>query len=166
MDLRRFWRHVLMSPTRERLAFPRATLDRIQQAIAECEAAHRGQVMLVVEAELTSAQLWHELGSRERARQVFALQGAWNTEENNGVLIYLLLADRRVEIVADRGIDAQVSSAEWEDVCRMMEGHFRAGRYEQGAIEGVRAVAGLLERHFPAQRSSGRNELPDRPILI
>jgi len=165
MDLRRFWRHLLMSPARERLAFPRATLDNIQRAIAECEATHRGQVMLVVEAELSSAQLWHELGSRERARQVFALQGTWNTEENNGVLIYLLLADRRVEIVADRGIEARVQAGDWEAICRMMEGHFRAGRYEEGALEGVRAVAGLLARHFPA-RSSGRNELPDRPILI
>ncbi len=165
MDVGRFWRHLLMSPARERLAFPRATLDRIQQAIAECETTHRGQVMLVVEAELTSAQLWAELGSRERARQVFALHGTWNTEENNGVLVYLLLADRRVEIVADRGIDARVEPAEWEAICRMMEGHFRAGRFEEGAIAGVRAVAALLARHFPA-RSNGRNELPDRPILI
>jgi uncharacterized membrane protein len=165
MDIRRFWRHLLMSPTRERLAFPRATLDRIQKAVAECEAGHRGQVMLVVEAELTSAQLWHELSSRERARQVFALQGVWNTEENNGVLVYLLLADRRVEIVADRGIEARVERSEWEAICRMMEGHFRNGRFEEGALAGVRAVAELLTRHFPA-RSTGRNELPDRPILI
>jgi uncharacterized membrane protein len=165
MDLKRFWRHLLMSPARERLAFPRATLDRVQRAIAECEAGHRGQVMLVVEAELTSAQLWHEVGSRERARQVFAAQGVWNTEENNGVLVYLLLADRRVEIVADRGIDASVARGEWEAICRMMEDHFRNGRFEEGALAGVRAVAELLGRHFPAS-SSGRNELPDRPILI
>jgi len=165
MDLKRFWRHLLMSPARERLAFPRATLDHIQQAIAACEDGHRGQVMLVVEAELTSAQLWHELSSRDRARQVFAAQGVWNTEENNGVLIYLLLADRRVEIVADRGIEARVQSGEWQTICRMMEEHFRSGRYDEGAVAGVRAVSELLGKHFPAG-SSGRNELPDRPILI
>ena len=165
MDVARFWRHLLMSPARERIAFPHSTLDRIQAAIAECESPHRGQVVLVVEAELTSAQLWHEVGSRERARQVFAAQGVWNTEENNGVLIYLLLADRRVEIVADRGIEARVAPGEWEAICRMMEGHFRAGRYEEGAVAGVRAVAELLGRHFPG-RFEGRNELPDRPILI
>ena len=165
MDVRRFWRHLLMSPVQERRAFPPATLDRIQRAIAECEDGHRGQVMLVVEAELTSAQLWQELTSRDRARQVFAAQGVWNTEENNGVLVYLLLADRRVEIVADRGIEARVGAEEWRSICAMMEEHFRSGRYEEGAIAGVRAVAELLARHFPAG-SSQRNELPDRPILI
>jgi uncharacterized membrane protein len=165
MELRRLWRHLLMSPARERLAFPRATLDAIQREIAAQEEAHGGQVVLVVEAELTTAQLWRELGSRERAREVFAARGVWNTEHNNGVLIYLLLADRRVEIVADRGIDARVEPAEWHGICRMMEGHFRAGRYEEGAVAGVRAASALLARHFPG---GGRapNELPDRPLLI
>jgi uncharacterized membrane protein len=165
MDLRRFWRHVLMSPARERNAFARATLDAIQREVAACEKSHRGQLVFVVEAELTSGQLWRELGSRERARQVFALHGVWNTDENNGVLIYLLLADRRVEIVADRGIDAKVDRAEWEAICRMMERHFRDGRFEEGAVAGVRAVSELLVRHFPA-REGGANELPDRPVLI
>jgi uncharacterized membrane protein len=165
MDLRRFWRHLLMSPARERNAFPRATLDAIQREIAACERSHRGQLVFVVEAELTSGQLWRELGSRERARQVFALNGVWNTEENNGVLIYLLLADRRVEVVADRGIEAKVERAEWEAICRMMERHLRDGRFEEGAVAGVRAVSGLLARHFPA-REGGANELPDRPVLI
>ena len=123
------------------------------------------RVLLVVEAELTTAQLWRELGSRERAREVFALRGVWNTEHNNGVLVYLLLADRRVEIVADRGIDAKVEPAEWHGICRMMEGHFRAGRYEEGAIAGVRAVSALLARHFPGGER-GTNELLDRPLLI
>ncbi|HXZ49897.1 MAG TPA: TPM domain-containing protein [Usitatibacter sp.] len=165
MDLRRFWRHVLMNPVTERRAFPRSTLDAIQREIAALERTHRGQVLLVVEAELTSGQLWRGTGSRERARQVFAQYGAWNTEENNGILIYLLLADRRVEIVADRGIDAKVGAAEWQGVCRMMERHFRDGRYEEGAVAGVRAVSELLARHFPA-REGGANELPDRPVLI
>jgi uncharacterized membrane protein len=165
MELRRFWRHLLMSPARERLAFPRATLDAIQREVAAQEAAHGGQVVLVVEAELTTAQLWHEVGSRERAREVFAQRGVWNTEHNNGVLVYLLLADRRVEIVADRGIDAKVAPAEWHAICRMMEEHFRAGRYQEGAVAGVRAVSALLARHFPG-RERGPNELPDRPVLI
>jgi uncharacterized membrane protein len=165
MELGRFWRHLLMSPARERLAFPRSTLDAIQREIAAQEDAHGGQVVLVVEAELTTAQLWHEVGSRERARQVFAQHGVWNTEHNNGVLVYLLLADRRVEIVADRGIDARVEPAEWHAICRMMEEHFRARRYEEGAIAGVRAVSALLARHFPGRRR-GPNELPDRPVLI
>jgi uncharacterized membrane protein len=105
------------------------------------------------------------VSSRERAREVFALKGVWNTAENNGVLIYLLLADRRVEVVADRGIDARVAPSEWEAVCRMMEGHFREGRFEQGALAGIDAVSDLLARHFPAG-GERRNELEDRPALI
>lgn len=165
MELARIWRHVTMSPARERRAFPRATLDAIQREIAALEKGHRGQVVFVVEAELTSGELWRGVGSRERAREVFARHGVWNTEDNNGVLIYLLLADRRVEIVADRGIDSKVPRQEWQEICRMMERHFAAGRFESGAIDGVRAVSALLAGHFPA-RGEGRNELPDRPILM
>ena len=166
MELARFWRHALMHPIRERRAFPRSTLDAIQREIAAQERRHRGQVVFVVEAELTSAELWRGLASRERARQVFATRGVWNTEENNGVLIYLLLADRRVEIVADRGIHARVKEAEWQQICRMMERHFQRGEFEAGSIAGVRAVSDLLERHFPGDGSTRANELPDRPQLI
>jgi uncharacterized membrane protein len=165
MDLKRFWRHALMSPAKEARDFPPATLDAIQREVALQEKRHRGEVCLVVEAELTSAQLWHDLASRDRARQVFALQGVWNTEENNGVLIYLLLADRRVEIVADRGVDSKVAAEEWQAICRAMEKHFAEGRYEEGAVSGVRAVSELLARHFPAGGQE-RNELQDRPILM
>jgi uncharacterized membrane protein len=165
MDLARFWRHVLMHPIRQRRAFPPAALDAIQREVAQQEKRHRGQVVFVVEAELTTAELWRGLGSRERARQVFAAQGVWNTEENNGVLVYLLLADRRVEIIADRGIHARVPAGEWQEICRMMERHFHEGRFSEGAIAGVHAVSGLLARHFPAA-GERVNELADRPRLI
>ena len=165
MDLARFWRHVWMSPIKAARCFPGTTLDEIQRAIAASESRHRGEVAFVVEAELTSAQLWAEMGPRDRAREVFAQRGVWNTEENNGVLIYLLLADRRVEIVADRGVDRSAGSGEWERICRMMEGHFREGRYAEGAIAGVEAVSALLEKHFPAD-GRHRNEVPDRPATI
>ena len=166
MDLARYWRHVRMSPLKAARCFPSATLDAIQRAVTESEGRHRGEVCVVVEAELASAQLWHELGSRDRAREVFAQRGVWNTEENNGVLLYVLLADRRVEIVADRGIDAAASAEDWARICRMMEAHFAAGRYEAGAIAGVQAVSELLEKHFPAQAGRERNELGDRPVMI
>jgi uncharacterized membrane protein len=165
MDLKRFWRHVLMSPVQAGRAFPAATLGAIEREIAAHEKLHRGEVCFVLEAELTSAQLWANLSSRDRAKEVFAQRGVWNTEENNGVLIYVLLADHRVEVVADRGVDARAEPGEWERVCRMMESHFREGRYEEGAIAGVNAVSLLLERHFPA-RGDGVNELPDRPAMI
>jgi len=116
-----------------------------------------------VEAELASSLLWHGITPRERARTVFALQGVWNTEENNGVLLYLLLAERCVEIVADRGITQRVAPSEWLAICRMIEGHFSAARYEEGALAGVRATSDLLARHFPGH---GGAELPDRPVII
>ena len=104
--------------------------------------------------------------NRVTAGGVFAHLGVWNTELNNGVLIYLQLADRNVEIVADRGLDGRVSLPEWEAVCHLMEQHFRAGRFREGSIAGIEAVASLLARHFPADPGSRRNELPDRPVLL
>jgi len=154
-----------MSPVREARCFPARTLDAIGREIAAQEKRHRGEIRFVVEAELTSHALWLDVASRDRAREVFASRGVWNTEENNGILVYLLLADRRVEIVADRGIDRSVAAGEWSAICRMMEEHFGAGRFEEGAIAGVRAVSDLLARHFPGTGGQ-RNELPDRPLLI
>jgi uncharacterized membrane protein len=165
MDLKRFWRHVLMNPLRAARAFPVTVFDAVQREIAAQEKRHGGEVFFVVEAELTTGQLWHDLASRDRAREVFALQGVWNTEDNNGVLVYVLLADRRVEIVADRGIDRKVSAEDWQGIVRSMEASFREGRYEEGAIAGVRSVSELLAAHFPL-RHGDRNELPDRPVLM
>lgn len=165
MELARFWRHVAMTPWTAAKAFPEAALDTIGRAVAEGEKSHRGEVRFVVEAELSTAQLWANLGSRERARQVFAAMGVWDTEENNGVLVYVLLADHRVEIVADRGIGARVEAAQWEAVCRTMQAAFREGRYEAGAVAGVQAVSALIAAHYPA-RAGDRNELPDRPAMI
>jgi uncharacterized membrane protein len=165
MDLVRFWRHVRMNPIAVRRAFPAATLDAIQREIAAQESAHRGEICFVVEAELTTAQLWAGLTSRERAREVFAAQGVWNTEENNGVLVYVLLADHAVEIVADRGIDARLTPEQWREICREMETRFAAGRFEEGALAGIRAIAAAMGRHFPGS-GAARNELPDRPVML
>ena len=165
MDLGRFLRHVWMSPLKSARCFPQATLDAIQKAVVAGEAAHRGEIAFVVEAELSTQQLWAAMTSRARAKEVFALHGVWNTEENSGVLIYLLLADRRVEIVADRGIDRLVAPGEWDGICRMMERHFHEGRYQEGAIAGIEAVNALLARHFPGT-GAPRNELANRPFTI
>lgn len=165
MELARFWRHVRMNPIKAARCFPAATLDAIQREIAAQEAAHRGEICFVIEAELTSAQLWRGVMPRERARQVFALQGVWNTEENSGVLVYVLLADRAVEIVADRGIDARLTSSEWRAICDEMQARFADGRYEEGALAGIRAIAGCMARHFPGE-GTRRNEIPDRPLVL
>ncbi len=154
-----------MSPAKALRAFPSATLDAIQREIAAQEKRHRGEVCFVIEAELNSWQLWRDLSSRARARELFGLRGVWNTEENNGVLVYVLLADRAVEIVADRGIDKRVRAEEWSAICRAMEKMFGEARFEEGAIAGVRSVSDLIARDFSANGEE-RNELPDRPAMI
>jgi uncharacterized membrane protein len=154
-----------MSPAKALRAFPPATLEAIQREVAAQEKRHRGEVCFVVETELTTGHLWRELTPRARAGELFALRGVWNTEENNGVLIYVLLADRDVEIVADRGIAQRVRPEEWQAICHEMEMAFAQGRFQEGAIGGVRAVSDLIARDFPAD-GEGMNELPDRPALI
>lgn len=145
--------------------FPKAVLDRIGTAIAASEARHGGEIRFAVEASLDTALLLKGHTARDRAVQVFSDLRVWDTEANNGVLVYVLLADRDVEIVGDRGIHAKVGEAGWEPACRAMEAEFRAGRYEAGAVKGVEAVGALLERHFP--RTGGDlNELPDRPAVL
>ena len=165
MNLRRFWRHVLMNPLIARRAFPPATMDAIAKEVAAQEKRHRGELRFIVEPELSTGHLWRGVGSRDRARELFAQHGVWNTEENTGVLIYVGLADRRVEILADRGITARVPEEHWNAICHSMDAHFRERRFEEGAIAGIRAVSDELARHFPA-RGDNANELSDRPLMI
>jgi uncharacterized membrane protein len=165
MDAARFWRHMRMSPRKARRAFSAATMEAIGREVAAQEQQHRGEILFVVEAELHARQLWRGLTPRERAREIFAQHGVWNTEENNGVLLYVLLADRAVEIVADRGIHARVGEQEWRAICAAMEREFAQGLHAEGALAGVRAVSALLALHFPAN-GPRRNEVPDRPLLL
>jgi uncharacterized membrane protein len=169
MQLGRLLRHVAASHWRTRLKFPRRTLDAIEQAVARAEGTHAGEIRFAIETSLAPLHVINDLSPRARALEVFALLKVWDTEHNNGVLIYVQLADRDVEIVADRGLAARVSQGEWETVCRSMEEHFRAGRFEAGAIAGVDAVGTLLARHYPPEADvvpRGHNQLPDRPALL
>jgi uncharacterized membrane protein len=164
VDLKRIFRHLITTIWSVRRAFPQSSLDAITIAIKGTEATHEGQVRFAVEHALDLSQLMSGRSARDRALEVFAELRVWDTEHNNGVLIYLLLADRDVEIVADRGVHAYVKGG-WEAICRRMEECFARGEYETGVIEGVRAVGEHLQRHFPAQRG-GRNELPDQPVVF
>lgn len=148
-------------------AFPEATLQRIGDAVAQGETRHRGEVCFAVEAALPLAALRAGLDAQARARQVFAQLRVWDTQANNGVLVYLLLADRRIEIVADRGLDGRVSAEQWRGACQLMEERLRAGDAEDAGIAGVRAVSDLLAAHFPrAPGQADANELPDRPRML
>jgi hypothetical protein len=165
MQLTRVVRHLATPPWRVRQAFPAAALSAIEAAIRDAEVRHQGQICFVVESALDLSALLSGTSARERALDVFAQQRVWDTEQNNGVLIYLLLADHDVEIVADRGIHAKVGSDGWAQICQVMEQAFRGGRFETGVIDGVRAVSAHLARHFPGD-GSRRNELSDRPVVL
>jgi len=162
----RFWRHLVTDHRTARRAFPEAALQRIEMAIAAGEQRHRGQVRFVIEPALPLARVVKAMPPRERALEVFGLARVWDTEDNAGVLVYLLLADRDVEIVADRGIHRRVGDAEWAAVCRRMEAAFRDGRYAEGAEGGIGEINALLERHFPRDGAAASNELPDRPVVL
>jgi uncharacterized membrane protein len=133
--------------------------------VRQAEQGHAGQIRIVVEAALPAHALWRGHSARARAIDVFSMLRIWDTENNNGVLVYLLYADHDVEIVADRGISARVPGEEWESICRDMERAFREGRFEAGLVSGIGAVASHLKTHFPTGQQ-GRNELPDRPLML
>ncbi len=139
-------------------------MHAIEAAIRASESAHQGQIRFVVEAALDGVPLLRAQSARDRAIDVFSLLRVWDTDHNNGVLIYLLLADRDVEIVADRGISSRVGQ-DWERICRDMERAFREGQFEQGVLDGIRAVGAHLARHYPSQGRSP-NELPDSPVVL
>src|SRR2546423_6386865 len=165
MGIRRIGRHLLEHRWRVRWIFRSHVLAAVERAIRAGEATHSGQVRFVVEGALDGAPLFRNQSARERALDIFSQLRIWDTAHNNGVLIYVLLADRDVEIVADRGIDAKVGSAGWEKICKEMETDFRAGNFRGGVIKGIEAVSRQLATHFPAH-GAGRNELPDAPVVI
>lgn len=149
-----------------RRRFPSATLDAIQRAIKASEHRHLGEIVFAVENVLPLSDVWRRVGARERAHEAFGQLRVWNTERNTGVLVYVLLADHAIEIVADRGIAAKVAEGEWREVCVLIQRHFVAGDYERGALAGVEAVTAILARHFPADGRRNADELPDRPVLL
>jgi len=165
MDIKRIIKHLSVSRAALHRSFPRATLDNIERTITEVEQAHAGQIRFAVEHALDIKPLLAAQTARQRALEVFSQLHVWDTEHNNGVLIYLLLADRDVEIVADRGVHSRLGQAVWESVCQEMEAAFRAGKFEEGVIAGIRSVGAHLARHYP-QEGSKINELSDRPVLI
>ena len=165
MGIGRIGKHLLHHRWWLRRYFPAKVLAAIEAAIKAGEATHSGQVRFVVEGALDGAPLFRDQPARERALDIFSELRIWDTVHNNGVLIYLLLADRNVEIVADRGIDTKVGVAGWEKICAAMELDFKARNFEAGAIKGIAAVSRELTAHYPGS-GGGPNELPDAPVVI
>lgn len=165
MKLARILKHLIAPHWLARRAFPRTTLKAIRAAVSDSEQHHGGELRFVVETGLPFTDLWRGVSARGRAIEIFSRLRVWDTENNSGVLIYLQLIDRRVEIVADRGIAAKVSQDEWDAICRGMEAAFKSGAYRRGVLEAIDSVGRLLAIHDPA-RPGKRNELPDRPVIL
>jgi uncharacterized membrane protein len=163
---RRLLRHVATDRRALHRALDAAALSRVQASVAASEQHHSGEIRVSIEAALPLSYLQRRLSSRERALTLFGKLRVWDTELNNGVLIYLLLAERAIEIVADRGLTRQVPQAQWDALIAGMREAFAAGRFEAGLLQAVAAVDVLLSRHFPlAPGEANPNELPDAPDL-
>ena len=165
MKTPRLLRHLVTTRWSTRRHFSAPVRAAIEAAIQECETRHGGEIRFVVETALDVPEILHGLAPRTRALQLFGQFRVWDTAHNNGVLVYVLMADHDVEIVADRGIAQHVPQAEWQAVCRQMESHYRAGRFQDGSVVGILGVGALLGRHFPGQHGGG-NELPNQPVLL
>jgi len=165
MQIQRFMRHLLFADWQLHRAFTSEDLRAIEQAIQRSEQLHGGEIRFAVEGGLDGMRLLKGQSSRERALEVFSQLRVWDTERNNGVLIYVLLADHAVEIVADRGIHAKAGNASWNAICHGMEMAFSESAFQEGALNGISAVADVMGTHFPSSRARV-NELPDTPVLL
>jgi uncharacterized membrane protein len=164
--LGRLLRHRWRDEADTRRAIPPEMLERLARRVAASESRHSGEVRIYVEAGLPTSYLLRDATPRERAVAMFGKLRVWDTEHNNGVLIYLLLAERAIEIVADRGLSSRVDAAEWQRIVERMRGAFRQGRFEDGLTQALEEVSALLVAHFPlAPGAANVNELPDEPVL-
>jgi uncharacterized membrane protein len=163
--VKRSLRHLLSTRTEAARVFPPATLEAIAEAITAGEQTHRGEVRLVVEKSLPLSAVWDGIGNRQRALALFADYGIWDTEDNCGVLIYVNLADRKVDIVADRGINRRIDPATWQAICNTLTAGFAQGRFHDATLEAIGQVNALLRQHFPSN-GARPNELPDKPLML
>jgi uncharacterized membrane protein YgcG len=163
MELKRLLKHACAGRGAVQRAFPAPVLSAIQEEIAASERQHGGEIRFALENSLNPLAVWRGVTPRQRAIEVFANLGVWDTEHNNGVLIYVLWADRDVEIVADRGFNGRVTDEQWAEVCRLMEQQFARREWHAAVTNGIRATGVLIARHFP---TADRNELPDHPIML
>jgi uncharacterized membrane protein len=163
--LSRIWRHLVTTSATARRTFPPASLDEIQKTIAKGETLHRAEVRLVIEPSLSIQAVLNGTSSRERAVELFSLYGIWDTEENCGILVYIELADHKVEIVADRGVSRIIDESEWQDICQTMTSGFARNTYGEAVIAALEKLNALLHVRFPDD-ASGVNQLSNQPIML
>ena len=164
--LKRIFRHRWVDESNTRRAVPPELLHRLTRRVAASEQRHSGEVRICVEAGLPMSYLRRGAAARERAVMMFAKLRVWDTEHNNGVLIYLLLADHAIELVADRGLNHHVSAVQWKAMVQHLGAAIKDGRYEDGLTQALEEVSAVLVQHFPlAESEFNPNELPDTPML-
>ncbi len=165
VNIKRWFRHAFIPPWRWRVLFSKAVLADIEAAIKHSEHQHSGELRFVVENALALGQVWRGCSARQRALEVFSNLRVWDTEQNSGVLIYLLLADREVHIVADRGITRHVAQAEWDAIAKTMQKAFQGGDFLLGSLQGIDCITMLLAAHFPPN-ADNLNELSNKPVIV
>ncbi len=165
MNFSRTLKHLFYPGWWLRRDFPANALAKVESAIKASESKHSGEIRFAIESSLPLKALWCDELTHERAIEVFSLLRVWDTEDNNGVLIYLLLADHKVEITADRNINKVVGKVEWQRICNLMETDFRAGHFGDGVIKGIEEISSLLEKHFPIG-DNDKNELSNKPVIL
>lgn len=165
VNIKRWFRHAFMSPWRWRVLFSKKALDGIEKSIKHSEHQHSGELRFAVENALALGKVWRGVSTRQRAIEVFSDLRVWDTEENSGVLIYLLLADREVHIIADRGITKLVSQSEWDAIAEAMRKAFKRGDFLRGSLQGIESITLLLATHFPSTADNS-NELSNKPVIV
>lgn len=165
VNITRLIKHLFLPDWLVRVRFKQRNLQQIESAIAASEKAHDGEIRFAVEASLSLKDLRANRTARDRALDVFASLRVWDTDHNNGVLIYFLLADHDFEIIADRGINAVVAAKEWQDIAQIMQQHCRGGDFVGAVLFGIEAVTQLQMRHFPYTGTTA-NELSNEPVIV
>jgi uncharacterized membrane protein len=165
MNFSRFLKHSFSTPRLVKKYFPNDSMDRITNAISESEKKHDAEIVFAIEPAIAPIPALRGYSARQRAIDVFSQLRVWDTESNNGVMIYLLLADHDIEIVADRGVNRLAGEVYWEEICQSMESRFREGQFEVGVLEGIQTITKLLEKHYPKSKAN-QNELSDKPVIV
>ena len=164
--LKRALRHIRTTAAVGREAFPANSLADLGAAITEGEQRHRGELRLIVENSMPFEAIWNDVSNRQRAVGLFAEYGVWDTEDNCGVLIYVNLAEHKVDIVCDRNIGRKIDAPTWQAICNTMTQGFAKGEFHDSTLAAIRAVNDLLREHFPAGSERNYNELPDHPVVL
>ena len=166
MNFSRLFKHLLHFPWWVHKKFSPITLNKIEEAIKQSETQHHAEIRFAVESSLSFIELLQNNPCFDRGVEVFSELKIWDTEHNNGVLIYLLLADRKVEIIADRGLNKKITSEEWQSVCESMEHLFKQDEFETGVLLGIDEISKLLTQHYPAENKDKLDELSNKPVIL